>query len=504
LARGTEARGTLARGALMVALGAVASVMSATGADAAAPQREAFELPGRVVASAALPEAGVVLAVLADDGALSLWRVDGADGAVRPRAYEVALPPDLARLPPDERASPHVDLQAIAGGGGRAPGLLVARPGSLWLLAEGAAQRLLAEPGFAPAEPARATHASLMTTASWPLAFARAGELMLLDATAAPVRVDLPLEARPRPWGLELGSPPVRRLAAPLAGTVVVVGPQKVGDRRLRTLLVDAAGAVTEAWSLLPAGERLLAGYPLALDGELLLAVTAAPKGMLAEQRLHLFRLGADRSRHGSAPRFSTQLQVRHWDSPDLVPGDRDGDGRDDLVVLEPRGLGGGELTVSIFRGTGGGRLSFAGKRVGWGEGRGQRSYGADLTGDGRADLVRLAKKQVMLHAGEAGDRAVRSAAEWSVTLGGAEERRVLTIGAGSSGEGGANMQSEGRRGEQRGEGDRRDRDARDENDGFGSATLAVHDLDGDGVAEVLLWRQRDAGGSELQVLRRR
>jgi hypothetical protein len=350
---------------------------------AASPQRHTLDLPGRVVASAALAPRGLALATVDEEGRLALWRLDAArGGAPRLRSAAAELPAELSRVPAEDRAAPGVALAAVEGAtAGNAFELLVSRPGGVWRVGPAGVRRLHAEPGFALATAAPEGGVLPAPPLGFPLVLARAGELVLLDGTGAePRRLPLPLEATPRAWGLDLGSPPVRRLPQPVAGTLAVVGPQRVGERRLRTLLVDAAGNATEAWSLLPAGERLLGGRPIAIDGQLILAVTAAPPGMLAEQRLHLFRLAGDRTRGGNAPLLSTQLQVRHWESPDLVVGDRDGDGRDDLVVVEPRGLGGGQLTLSTYRGLGGGRLAPPSRRRGAAAAPRRRGGGARRT----------------------------------------------------------------------------------------------------------------------------
>jgi hypothetical protein len=472
---------------------------------AAAPRRESLPLPGRVVAAAELPAGGAALATLDDEGAVKLWRLDLAGGRPRLQPFPVSLPGELQRVAAAERGDLRLSLLAMSDGG-----LLVSRPGEVWLLSAGGARRLLDAPGFALA--AAADGAAMPAPGAWPVAVARAGELRLLTPDSAEgERATLPVAARSRAWGLELTSPPVRQRPPAAAGVAAIVGPEKVGERRLRTLLVDTAGAVTESWSLLPAGERLLAGRPLVLDGSLLLAVTTAPSGVLAEQRLHLYRLSADRTRRGSAPTFSSQLQVRHWMTPELETGDLDGDGRTDLVLIEPRGMGGGEVTVSLLRGLGNGRVAPAAKRVKWDESWGDWRW-ADLTGDGRADLLRLSRGTLTLHAGERGERPVRGAAEWTVEVGGRPQQRTVTLTAGAGAEGGAAVESGttsdpppepagSRRGSAEGRRQRGDDEDGDGDDGYGPPRLATPDLDGDGRAEVVLWRRRDAGGSELLVL---
>jgi hypothetical protein len=313
----------------------------------------------------------------------------------------------------------------------------------------------------------------------------------------------------------------VRRLTRTVGGTVVVVGPQKVGERRLRTLLVDATGTVSEAWSLLPAGGRFVTSRLLDVDGHLVLAATTAPDGMLAKQRLHLYRLEPDRTRRGGGPLFTVDLDVRHWFEADVAARDLDGDGRAELVIVEPRGLGGRELTVTAVSPAGGGRFTVPPPRVKVGDESGRWSYEGDVDGDGLPDLLQLISGRLAMHRGQPGARpaAVAARPEWSMELaGGAETRTVqvgVAVGSGaestaSSSDGGTRSREDrtersargGRGGrEDDGQGEARGGNDEDDADRFGPSRLAVADLDGDGRGEILHWRTRDQGGSELTVL---
>jgi len=286
-------------------------------------------------------------------------------------------------------------------------GLLLSAPGAIWRIGPGAPARLPVERGFAPVPVAEDGSRLARTAPEGPLAVARAGGLRLLDpASGAEIaRVRLPAEARPQSWGIELRSPPVRRLARPLGGTVVVVGPQKVGERRLRTLLVDAAGEASEAWSLLPSGGRFLTSRLLDVDGRLVLAAMTAGDGLFAKQRVHLFALAADRTRRGGGPLLSVEMDVRHWFEPDVLARDLDGDGRAELLLVEPRGLGGRELTVARFSPAGGGRFATPPRRVKVGDDSRRWSYGGDVDGDRLPDLLQLVAGQLAMHRGQSGGR---------------------------------------------------------------------------------------------------
>ena len=485
-----------ARGSVALAL----ALAGAAPASAAAPQVARLALPGEVVAAAELAGGGVALAAATPDGEIALWRVAMGEDGPALQAMQAGMGSSLGTTGADgPRARDVVTLAPAPAGGG----LLLSAPGAIWRIGPGAPARLPVERGFAPVPVAEDGSRLARTAPEGPLAVARAGELRLLDpASGAEIaRVRLPAEARPQSWGIELRSPPVRRLARPLGGTVVVVGPQNGGERRLRTLLVDAAGEVSEAWSLLPSGGRFLTSRLLDVDGRLVLAAMTAGDGLFAKQRVHLFALAADRTRRGAGPLLSVEMDVRHWFEPDVLARDLDGDGRAELLLVEPRGLGGRELTVARFSPAGGGRFATPPRRVKVGDDSRRWSYGGDVDGDGLPDLLQFVAGQLAMHRGQSGGRggAVAAQPEWSMALEGGAETRTIEVGVGAGeGAGGARSSDGGTRPEREGE-DEGD-EAGDE-PSFGPSRLAVADLDGDGRGEVLVWRTRDEGGSELTVL---
>jgi hypothetical protein len=275
---------------------------------------------------------------------------------------------------------PNVDLRSVAGNAAGRPWIAAARTGLLELL------------GPAPG-------GGLARVASFPL----------------PVRAE-----RPR-WGLRLESPPVTLL--PGDPPLFAVGPETVGRRRIRTLLQPAAGEAVEAWSLLPADERLMLDRRyLRLDGAPALAATTFGKiGVFAKKRFRLFLLGRDRSRKGSAPVFAFETDCPLWYPLDAYAADADGDGRQDLVLAHPAGLRGRETLVAAYHGLGGGKFDPEPRRWKLNDEASDWLYGPDLTGDGVPDFIVFVKDRLLVYAGDPrGSRPLAGRPVWAVTVAGA------------------------------------------------------------------------------------
>ncbi|HEY0557423.1 MAG TPA: VCBS repeat-containing protein [Thermoanaerobaculia bacterium] len=233
----------------------------------------------------------------------------------------------------------------------------------------------------------------------------------------------LPVRAERQHWGLRLASPPVTLL--PGDPPTFAAGPEVEGRRRLKTLLLTAdAAAPIEAWSLLPANERLMRDRRyLRLDGTPALAATTFEQiGVFAKKRFRLFLLGRDRSRKGSPPALAVETDCPLWFPVDAVAADADGDGKQDLVLVYPGGLRGKELQVAAYRSLGGGKFDPAHPRrwklndraTDW-------HYGADLTGDGVPDLLVLAGDHLLLYPGDLkGSRPLAGRPLWSFPVSGA------------------------------------------------------------------------------------
>jgi hypothetical protein len=279
-----------------------------------------------------------------------------------------------------------IDLRSVTGSGPGRPWIPVAHTGVLELLASG--------PG-----------GTLVRKTSFPL----------------------PVRAERQRWGVRLSSPPVGLLPGDPA--LFAIGPEAEGRRRLKTVLQPADGsAATEAWSLLPAGERLAGAGDrayLRLDGAPVLAATSFEKiGVFAKKRFRLFLLNRDRSRKGSPPAFATETDCPLWFPLETTIADVDGDGRQDLVLSHPAGLRGKELIVSAWHGLGNGKFDPNPRRWKLGEEVTDWRYGADLTGDGLPDLLVYVGDRLLLYPGEAnGSRPVSGRALWSFPVSGAPKR---------------------------------------------------------------------------------
>ncbi|HEX9942601.1 MAG TPA: FG-GAP-like repeat-containing protein [Thermoanaerobaculia bacterium] len=280
---------------------------------------------------------------------------------------------------------PNVDLRSVAGDVAGRPWIPAARAGLLELLGSAA-------PGGA-----------LGRRASFPL----------------PVKAE-----RPR-WGLRLTSPPVTLL--PGDPPLFAAGPEPAGRRRLHTLLLPAdGGPLVEAWSLLPADERLMDDRRyLRMDGAPALAATTFERiGVLAKKRFRLFLLGRDRSRKGSAPALAVETDCPLWYPLDAAAADADGDGRQDLVLAHPGGLRGRELLVAAYRGLGGGRFAPRPRRWKLNDEATDWLYGPDFTGDGAPDLLVFVRDRLLLYPGDLkGSRPLAGRPLWSFPVAGAPKK---------------------------------------------------------------------------------
>ena len=181
----------------------------------------------------------------------------------------------------------------------------------------------------------------------------------------------LPTEVRRNPSGLTLETPTVRRLDE--TTNRVVIGPRSFDNLRLESVLfeptaevrqwLESGGSrgidppdesldVLQAWSRLPAPEELLESTYLELHGRPVLVVVskeADKVGLLERKKLRLFELAGDRSRTGRLPFFEVLTASRLWQQLDIEWVDLNGDGLDDLVLLQPEGLGGEALLVDVY-----------------------------------------------------------------------------------------------------------------------------------------------------------
>jgi hypothetical protein len=386
---------------------------------AGAFEAAAVSLPGFLVADAGVsgpsgrPGVALLLSAQKDrKGAKSLWLFDperrtlerlaagfdgevnsltgfalGGDGVVAPVA---GMPGTLFTAAGGQvrklAASTAIDLRSVAGDGAGRPWIPVAHTGLLELLA-----------------PPAASGGGLARQASFPL----------------------PVKAARERWGIRLASPSVTLLPGDPA--LFAAGPEVEARRRLKTVLQPADGtAAFEAWSLLPAGERLVDEQAyLRLDGAPALAATTFETlGVFAKKRFRLFLLECDRSRKGGAPAFAFETDCLLWYPLDVAAVDADGDGRQDLVVSHPGGLRGKELLVTAYRGLGGGRFAPEPRRWKLNDQVADWLYGPDLDGDGAPDLLVYVGDRLLLYPGDPkGSRPLAGRPLWSFAISGAPRK---------------------------------------------------------------------------------
>jgi hypothetical protein len=324
----------------------------------------------------------------------------------------------------------HEEVNAVAGvdlggslGGNGVLTPVVGMPGVLWTANGGAVRKVL-----------ESTAIDLRSVAGsaagrpW-IPVAHTGLLELLapkgGALSRGGSFPLPVKAERLRWGLRLASPAVTLL--PGDPPLFAAGPEVEGRRRLKTVLLPADGSAPfEAWSLLPADERLMYDRRyLRLDGAPALAATTFEKlGVFATKRFRLFLLQRDRSRKGSSPALALETDCPLWYPLDAVAADADGDGRQDLVLTHPGGLRGKELLVSAYRGLGNGRFDPNPRRWKLNDEATDWSFGADLTGDGWPDLLVYAGDHLLLYPGDPkGSRPLAGRPLWSFPVPGAPKK---------------------------------------------------------------------------------
>lgn len=449
-------------------------------------------LPGRLLA-AAVPRA--------KDGRRSLWVLVAPEG--QPQGPRRLLEIDLTagtlvevggEIPAGLNALDTLDLE-----GDGDEELLLAEPGWLGALevASGAKARrktrhLVTEPGLdlrlSPGRQLRPPR-----PAGRPLRIARVGELLLYGGDGRGGlseigRHPLPILARRQAAGLTLTSPPATTVTRADGRELFFAGPETVAGRRLRTVMIDPSAAEderqSEAWSQLAGPSSIEQSWYVLLDDRPTLVATTLDAEKLAlfeKQKLRFFPLVADRTRAGRPPSFEITTESYRWQPIDLHFGDRDGDGRDDVVVTQPEGLGGKELVVDLFLGNGNGRFQPKPRRVELPVRTESWQYGADVDGDGQPELAAIEGSRLVVFAGNpAGKKKLLDPnPRWSIELSPAKQRVEVEVAVGSGEE----------------------PPPKREGDDKSFAPPEIVDLDGDGRAEVVLTRAEDRGRGVVVVV---
>jgi hypothetical protein len=251
----------------------------------------------------------------------------------------------------------------------------------------------------------------------------------------------IPVEARLQGDWLRLSSSLVSAVPRRDASRryTYLVGPEAVGDRRLRTLVLeidgDLDGSVGERWSQLPSPEAVEESLYASLDGEIVLLVTtvqADKRGIFEKEKLRVLGLLEDRSRAGATPILELVSRTRNWYRAGMGVHDVNVDGSDDVVLVQPKGLGGGKLVVEAFMGVGSGEFAKRARRTNLEVETELWSYGEDLNLDGYPDLVLVENGILFVFLGvgdSESELVVRENPTWRIPIGEIDDRlRVLDV----------------------------------------------------------------------------
>jgi hypothetical protein len=455
-------------------------VVSAGGA-----RRVEAVFPGRLIATA-FPRGRdgkrrvVALVASAPDGPRELYLVETA-GAGGLRRLLGDLPDKASVL-----TAAGIGEKSGEKSGDSADELLLGAPGVLWSLgtveAPAAPRQILAAAGLDPhpvVGPASLAVAEVGHLWTWKRD--RAGRLIAGDS------FDLPVRATRERGALRLDTPEVGVLSQGNgAPPLYLVGPEENGKTRLRTLLLtrDAEGKPlrTEAWSRFAHPETVNGHWLVQIDGKPALIVTTndAEKVSLFEERsLRVFSLSTDRSRSGQPPSLAVPTVARRWFPVRPFVLDLDRDGHDDLAVVQQEGLRGKSLVVEAWFGRGDGRFVPPSRKVSLDIQARAWDYGADVTGDGRPDLVALQQKKLLVFAGTADPRRDLLDRRPRLTLDLPASEPVSVAVSAGGGEGAAVEPLSGNP----------------------LQPLQMIDLDGDGRAEIVYTVKDDGGRGRVTVI---
>lgn len=216
--------------------------------------------------------------------------------------------------------------------------------------------------------------------------------------------IEMPVEARRHANRIRLWSPPIRRLED---GRRWVSDPESTDSHRFRVTTVDLEAAdderLQESWLRFAGPEDVEQSHFVHIDGRpaVIVATTRGDKlGVFEKLKVRTFLLKSDRTRAGRLPRNQLETVTRHWYRVEPLIVDFDGNGKDDMLLIQPDGLMAGSLKVELHLGRGSGLLEPRSRRskidaesAGW-------DMTTDFTGDGAPDLLLVSEGELRLYAG--------------------------------------------------------------------------------------------------------
>lgn len=397
-------------------------------------------IEGWPLAAAVLPESigrGLAVLVLPADAPIDgdsedETRDDPEDDSVTPRELWAILadPSQPPRLLAGDLPAKIVDLELHRG--------TEESRSELWLGGDGVIYRLDVEAAKvtailgAPGLELDVLEQTGMLNIGGGVAIPELGRLRVLGPDLRETAVyPLPVAAERRTSGLVLSSPHVVRPRAD--GMPFFIGPEAQGSTRLLVRVIDPTSETSEAdesepseseppeaWIRLPSPEDVERAKYVVLDGIPRLAVTttnAEKLGIFEEMGFRLYALRPDRTRGGVGPLLNVKTKTKHWYAVGIEVADLDGDGKDDLALIQPEGMGAGDLIIEVFRGLGDGRVSISAPRRSKFDAPDARwHWGEDFTGDGVPDFFVASREKVELLAGEKDHRSrvVEKRATWA------------------------------------------------------------------------------------------
>ena len=235
------------------------------------------------------------------------------------------------------------------------------------------------------------------------------------DGLQALPAFDLPVRTRRRSRGFELWSPPVLSVysGGSASSELWATQTEALGAQRLRALLIrpDAAEdeRIQENWFRFESPEDVEQHRWVQIDGRpaLIVATTPGDKlGIFQKLRLRIFYTGADRTRAGRKPSVSLETVSRRWYSVDPSIHEVTGDGKDDLILVQPEGMGGNDLVIDVFPGKGNGRFDDRRRRrTKLKDQGGDWHFGSDFNADGAPDLAVVAGGALKIYALDPGHK---------------------------------------------------------------------------------------------------